>query len=230
MKAVILAGGYGKRLRPLTNKVPKPLVEVAGKPILRWQIEWLRMHGFREVVLCVGYLKEKIMEYVGDGGVLGVKAYYAVEDEPLGTGGAIKNAESVLQSEGKFLVLNGDVLTNLNPARLVDALGGAAGALSLVPLRSSYGVIDVDERGVIREFREKPLLPDYWINAGVYCFTPEILNHLPERGDIESTSFPELARRGRLVGVKYNDVYWRSIDTYKDLEVAERELPRVRWR
>ncbi|NPA99038.1 MAG: nucleotidyltransferase family protein, partial [Crenarchaeota archaeon] len=122
MMAVILAGGFGKRLRPYTEEIPKPLVRVADRPILEHQIEWLKQYGFNEFVLLVGYRKEKIIEHIGSGGRLGVKVTYVVEDEPLGTGGAIKNAEHILSKEEKFLVINGDILTNLNPLKLFDKL------------------------------------------------------------------------------------------------------------
>ena len=225
MKAVILAGGFGKRLRPYTEKVPKVMIEVAGRPILLWQIEWLKAHGIRELVLCVGYLRHVIMEAVRDGSELGVKIQYAIEEEPLGTGGGLKNARNLLEGEELFLVLNGDVITDLDPLRLADKVReGYLGAIALVQLPSPYGIVLTDEDGRITEFVEKPLLPDYWINAGVYCLRPEALDYMPDKGDLERTGFPEMAREGRLAGVKYTGVYWRAIDTYKDVEQASKEL------
>ena len=226
MKAAILAGGYGKRLRPYTETTPKPLVEVAGKPILVWQMEWLKRFGINEFVLLVGYLKEKIIDYIGSGARFGVRVTYVVEDRPLGTAGALKNAEAVLRSEKVFLVLNGDIITNLDPRRLVEKLldtPGAVGVIASVPLRSPYGILEVSGDRVV-SFREKPLLKDYWINAGVYAFKPEIFDYLPEQGDIEVTAFPKLASEGKLYTVKYENVYWRSIDTHKDVEEASREI------
>ncbi|RLG09596.1 MAG: nucleotidyltransferase, partial [Thaumarchaeota archaeon] len=99
MKAVILAGGYGKRLKPYTENVPKPLLSVAGRSILEWQIRWLKHYGFREILICAGYLKEKIVNEVGSGTKYGVKVGYVVEDKPLGTGGAVKNAEHILKND-----------------------------------------------------------------------------------------------------------------------------------
>ncbi len=223
MYAVILAGGFGKRLRPLTDDKPKPLVEVAGKPILMWQIEWLKRQGVTDFVLAVGYLGGKIFDYVGDGAHLGVRVHYSVEREPLGTGGAIKNALRFVEGD-TFIVVNGDILTNLSISRLVESLGGhVIGAIALTPLRSPYGIVDVNEAGNIVEFREKPTLP-YLINAGVYAFKKDIASYLPDRGDIEVSAFPRLAREGRLKGVKYLKAYWKSIDTIKDLEEAEKTL------
>jgi mannose-1-phosphate guanylyltransferase len=221
MQAVILAGGFGKRLAPLTSEVPKPLLPVGGRPILVRQIEWLRGFGIRDVVLAVGYLKHKIFEALGDGRKLGVRIFYSVEEEPLGTGGAIKNAEPFI-TDDVFVVLNGDVLTNLSLDKLVEALGDADGAIALVPLRSPYGVVEYDKDGYITHFREKPLLEGFYINAGVYALRRGVLAELPDRGNIEETLFPRLAQQRRLKAVVYRDVFWKSVDSLKDLEEVDR--------
>ena len=140
MKAVILAGGLGKRLRPLSDDKPKPMIEVLNVPIIEWQIRWFRKYSINEIVICVGYLKEHIIDYIGSGVRFGVRVGYAVEEEPLGTGGALKNAESLLGDglrEGFFMV-NGDILTDLNPVELRTK---DLPSLALVPLRSPYGVV-----------------------------------------------------------------------------------------
>ncbi len=224
MKALILAGGFGKRLRPYTNEVPKPLIKVSGRPILVHQIHWLTKFGVNEIVLAVSYLKEKIFDEIGSGRKYNVRVSYVIEEEPLGTAGAIKNAECILRNEEYFFVLNGDIITNLNLNDLKSHLSDdIIGVLALVPLPSPYGVIKVDDKtGKILEFVEKPILRDYWINAGVYCFRSDIFDYLPEKGDIEKTAFPRLAQEGKLVGVKFGNVLWKAIDTHKDLEEAER--------
>lgn len=225
MKAVILAGGFGKRLRPITNNIPKPLIEVKGKPIIVRQIEWLKIYNIDEIVVCVGYLKEKIIEYLGSGRKLGVKIIYSVEDEPLGTGGALKNAEPVLNKENMFLVVNGDIITNLNPLKMLRYLDTRAiGVIAVHALPSPYGVLEIDKNNFITEFKEKPYLYDYWINAGVYLFDHRIFKFLPEKGDIERTTFVELAKAKRLRAVKYSNVFWKSIDTHKDIEEVEKIL------
>jgi len=224
LKSLILAGGMGKRLRPLTYEKPKPLIEVAGKPILVWQIEWLKKYNVNEVILCVGYQKEKIIEFIGSGAKFGIKVGYAVEDEPLGTGGGIKNAEALLRNEDRILVLNGDIITDLNPLKLIEELNDGVGAIAVTPLRSPYGIVDVDDKGYAKYFKEKPLIENYWINAGIYCFTSEIFDYLPEKGDIETTAFPKLAFEKKLKAVKYKDIIWKSIDTHKDIEEVEKEL------
>jgi len=226
--AAILAGGFGKRLRPYTEDLPKPLINVVDKPILEWQIEWLKRYGVNEFVLLVGYRKERIIEYLGSGSRLGVRVTYVVEDEPLGTGGAIKNAEHILSKSEVFLVLNGDILTNLNPLLLVEELNkGYLGVIATIPLPSPYGVLEIEDSRV-RGFIEKPLLKNYWINAGVYALKPNALKYFPEKGDLERTAFPAMARDRVLGAVKYSGVFWKAIDTYKDLEEATRALQKLK--
>jgi len=220
MKAVILAGGLGKRLRPLTEDKPKVLVEVCGKPIIEWQIEWLKGYGITEFIILAGYSKEKLIEHLGSGRRFGVKISYVVEEEPLGTGGAIKNGEHILSREDVFIVVNGDIITNLDPLIMVKALKNdpkAVGCIALTPMRSPYGIVRT-ENGYIASFLEKPVLEDYMINAGVYALRPTIFEYLPEKGDIEVVTFPRLARERRLLGHVYRDIMWKSIDTVKDIE------------
>ncbi|MCC6016291.1 MAG: nucleotidyltransferase family protein [Desulfurococcaceae archaeon] len=224
MKAVILAGGYGKRLRPLTEDRPKPMVEVCGRPLAEWQILWLKSLGITEVVFLLGYAKEKVIEYFGSGKKFGVNISYVVEDEPLGTGGAIKNAEHILKNEDVFIVVNGDIITNLNPLEMVQMIkkDNSVVAIALVYMRSPYGIVKLDGEYIV-EFVEKPTI-EYTINAGVYVMKPTIFEYLPEKGDIERTAFPLLASKRLLKGYVYKDVYWKSIDTIKDLEEASERL------
>ena len=223
MKAVILAGGFGKRLRPLTDQRPKPMIEVLNVPIIEWQVKWLKKHGIAEVIVCVGYMKEQIIEHIGSGNRLGVKVGYAVEEEPLGTGGALKNAESLLSKHDSFFMINGDILTELDPNMLKSG-NGEHHSLALVPLRSPFGIVEVDGDSRVRGFVEKPKIPDKWINAGVYYFTPEVFGYLPEVGNIEMTALPTLANEGKLNATKFEDVFWRSIDSHKDIEEAAKEI------
>lgn len=225
VKALILAGGYGKRLRPYTDTTPKPMLEIGGKPIMVWQFEWLRAHGFDEIVVCAGYLKEKIIEKIGNGSRFGVRVGYVVEEEPLGKGGAIKNAEHLLRNEHKFLVVNGDIITNLDPSPMLAKLDeGYVGSIAVTPLPSPYGIVVYDRGGVVTEFREKPKLKEYWINAGVYAFTPKIFEFLPEKGEIEEHTFPLLAKNRLLAAQQYPEILWFSVDSHKDLEEGSRLL------
>ncbi|MDE1825737.1 MAG: nucleotidyltransferase family protein [Candidatus Micrarchaeota archaeon] len=221
MKAVILAGGYGKRLRPLTDTTPKPLLIVGGKPILEWQILWLRQYGVDSFVVTASYLAEKITQYLGDGEKWGIESKVVVEEEPLGRGGALKNVEKLLEGEKEFIMTNGDVITNLDVSKLT--LGGYVASLALTPLQSPYGIINVDGSKVT-SFVEKPTLKDYWINAGVYRMTPKIFEYLPRKGDIEDTAFQELVKKDLLGGFKFDGCYWRSTDSIKDMEEVNRDL------
>ncbi|MDG6922618.1 MAG: nucleotidyltransferase family protein [Nitrososphaerota archaeon] len=223
MKAVILAGGYGKRLKPLTNDRPKPMIEILGVPILEWQIDWLHRHNINDIVICVGYLHAVVENYIGSGKKFGVSVGYSLEEEPLGTGGALKNATSSI-SGPSFLVMNGDVLTDLDPWKLVkDFTPNMMGSMASVPLTSPFGIIEI-EKGLAIGFREKPVLSDYWINAGVYCLSSDILDILPDKGNIEMTIMPRLAKEARLKVTKYENANWRSIDTFKDIEEAEKQF------
>ena len=229
MKAVILAGGQGKRLRPITNSVPKPLINIGGKPIVVRQIEWLKNYGVEEFILSVGYLKEKFMDALGSGRKLGVHISYVVEEEPLGTGGGLRNARLLLDKEDCFYVLNGDIITDINLSRLLNDLKeNDLGVIALVPLPSPYGIVEVDKEFKIIDFKEKPRIEKYWINAGVYLFKPEVFNYLPDKGDIEKTAFPILAKKGMLRAVKYEPNLWKSIDTYKDIEEVESFLQKLK--
>ena len=202
------------------------MIEVLGVPILEWQIDWLHRHDINELVICVGYLREAVLKHVGSGKRFGVRVGYSVEEEPLGTGGALKNAASLLSGD-KFFAMNGDILTDLDPWKLVDDVSdGCMGSIAAVPLNSPYGIIQI-ENGFARGFREKPVLRDYWINAGVYCLSSKILDLLPDNGNIEAKTMPELAKEGKLRVTKYDDVNWRSVDTYKDIEESEKQFERL---
>ena len=222
MKAVILAGGHGKRLRPLTYTVPKPLVEVAGKPIIEWQVRWLKSHGVTSFVMLVGYLKDRVIDYFDSRkGELGVEIAYSEETTPLGTGGALRNAERLLKNEEQFLMLNGDNITNVEVSKM--RLDGSLASIALVPLKSSYGIARLDGEKIVR-FDEKPILPEYWMNAGVYLMSHDILKHVPRTGALEATTFVELSKSGKLTGAKFPHAYFKGVDSIKDMEEANSDL------
>ena len=230
MLAVILAGGYGKRLRPITEKIPKNLIEIAGKPVIQRQIEWLSRQGINRFLVLTGYLSKKIMEFLGDGSKFGVEIKYSHEDRPLGTGGAIRNAWRYLSEENEFILVNGDIITDLSIYPLINEINDCEdviGVLSAVPLPSPYGIINFDRDGYIMEFIEKPLLEDYWINAGVYVFRRSIYEYLPQVGNLEIETLPRLAREKKLKVVKYMGVFWKSIDSFKDIEQTTSLLNRI---
>jgi NDP-sugar pyrophosphorylase family protein len=223
--ALIIAGGEGERLRPLTSDRPKPMIEVAGKPILEYQIRWLARQGVSDAVLLCGYKAEVIQRHFGDGARFGLTVHYSLEEEPLGRGGALKLGARLLPpDEDAVIALNGDILTNqpLAPLLRFHRRKNAAATVMLTRLRSPYGVTRLDRGGRITAFDEKPLLP-HWINAGLYVVTREFLRRLPDRGDHETTTFPELAAEGKLYGYR-SRAYWRTVDTFKDLTEAAAEV------
>jgi mannose-1-phosphate guanylyltransferase len=200
------------------------MIEVLDQPIIEWQVKWFKKFGIDEFVICVGYLKEHIIDYIGSGNKFGVKVGYAVEEEPLGTGGALKNAQSLLggtESEGFFMV-NGDILTDLDPNILQD--GMTSSAIAVVPLRSPYGVIELDASSNITGFVEKPQIKDRWINAGVYYFGSEVFSYLPDSGNLEVTALPVMIKDRKVKAIRYEKSFWRSIDSHKDIEEASREI------
>jgi len=223
--ALIIAGGEGERLRPLTSDRPKPMIPVAGRPILEYQIRWLAGQGVSDVILLCGYKAEVIQEHFGDGSRFGLRVHYSLEEEPLGRGGALKLGARLLPPDEELArALNGDILTNqpLAPLLRYHRRKGATATVMLTRLRSPYGITRGDRAGHIVAFEEKPLLP-HWINAGLYVLAADFFRRLPERGDHETTTFPELAAEGKLLGYR-SRAYWRTIDTFKDLTEAEAEV------
>ncbi len=222
MRAVILAGGYGKRLRPLTDRVPKPLVEVAGKPILEWQVRWLKSHGVDSYVMLVGYLKDKVIDYFDERkDELGIEIEYSVEKVPLGTAGALKNAEHLLKDDKQFLMLNGDNITNIAVSKM--KLNSSMASIALIPLRSTYGITRLEGDKIVK-FDEKPILNEYWMNSGVYLMSHDILKYVPAEGNLERTTFVELSGAGKLLGMKFPDAYFKGVDSIKDMEEATADL------
>ena len=225
MYAIVLAGGKGERLRPFTEDRPKAMVEIMGIPILSYQLQWLQAQGVTDLVIASGYRHEVIESYFGNGERLGLRITHAVEHAPLGRGGALRAALGhVPAREEAVVATNGDVITNIPLAPMLNAhrTGRVLATVMLTPFVSPYGIVEIDEDDRVTHFREKPELP-YWINAGVYVLSPAIRELLPERGDHETMTFPELARDGRL-GAFRSRGYWRGVDTIKDVNEVGAEF------
>jgi len=223
--AVVLAGGKGERLRPFTEDRPKPMVEIMGIPILGYQFQWLQGQGVSDIVVSCGYRHDVIEAYFGSGERLGLRITYAVEQQPLGRGGALRLALSHVPEDAEAIIAtNGDIITNLRLAPVVEAHRAKRmlATIVLTPFISPYGIVEVDEDDRVTQFHEKPTLP-YWINAGVYVLAPGLRDRLPERGDHETTTFPALAQEGRLGAFK-SRAYWRGVDTIKDVTEVAAEL------
>ncbi len=227
MYALVLAGGKGERLRPLTDRVPKPMAPVAGRPILEYQVEWLKQAGVENVVFLVGYRWESIRSHFGDGSRYGVNIAYSLESSPLGRGGAIKQGfPFVGDGDEPVVVTNGDIITRQPLSEIIDfhltspARGnGPCATLMAVPMISPYGIVDMDEMGRVVGFREKVELP-HWVNGGVYVIDRDVFAEFPDLGDHEVATFPHMAESGRIAAFRTR-AYWTSIDSFKDLREAE---------
>ena len=226
-KAVILVGGKGTRLRPLTDKMPKGLIPVQGKPITEHLFDLLKKHGIRDVILSTGHLRDRFRERFGDGSKIGVNISYVEEAEPLGTAGPLRLARSLLKES--FIVSNGDELKDINIPRMFrlhrrkDAL--ATIALTSVQDPSAYGVARLDGSRIV-EFVEKPKrenAPSNLINAGFYILEPEVLDMIhPGFSMLEKDVFPKLAKEGRLRGFPFAG-QWFDVGTHERLALAEKK-------
>ena len=229
MKAFILAGGLGTRLRPALGELPKPLAPIGGRPFLERQIAWLRGHAVRDIVLCVGHGAAAIRTALGDGKALGVRLDYSEEQEPLGTAGALALAGA--RVEGPALVLNGDTFAPCDPWALERARWerGALGAVALfeVPDAGSRGRVETDELGVVTRFVEKDAAHQgsAWVNGGLYAFAPRAWRWLPSRtpASLEREVLPALAGHGLLAGMRMPGEFF-DIGTPEEWARAERRL------
>lgn len=216
MRAVVLVGGFGTRLRPLTSSIPKPMLPVGHLPIIERLVMNLARGGVTEVTLALGFKPEPFIEAFPDGQCAGVALHYAVEPEPLDTAGAIRFAADVAGIDDTFVVANGDVLTDLDVGALVGfhRAHGAEATIHLigVPDPSAFGVVALDADGRVERFVEKPApgtAPSNLINAGTYVLEPSVLDRIPlgQKVSIERATFPAVVADGRLFGVATDD-YW----------------------
>lgn len=228
-RAVVLAGGEGLRLRPLTIDKPKAMLAVSGKPLLEWIIRWLKANGISHVVVGVAYKKEIITDYFGDGKRLGVEISYSEHTVEGGTSEGFRLAIERHVPDHTFIAMNGDELVDLDLSSFVKfhvAKGGIA-TIAVGPLRSPFGLVELLGNDVT-EFREKPILQSHYVSVGTYVFSRAILNYLPDRGDVERTAFPSLASMRKLKAYIHNG-FWATINTAKDLEDVEKQLKEKRW-
>ncbi len=222
MKAVVLVGGEGTRLRPLTSTVPKPLLPIAGQPFLERQLTWLARHGVTEAVLSLGYLPDAFRAHFTDDEHAGVRLRYAVEPYALGTAGGIKFAADAAGIDDRFVVCNGDVLTTLDLDALVafhvEHRADATIHLTQVADPSAFGVVPTRDDGSVVAFVEKPppgTAPSDWINAGTYVLEPSVLERIPAdlTVSIERETFPKMLDDGAGLFAVGTDDYWLDIGT-----------------
>lgn len=225
-KAVLLVGGKGTRLRPLTYKTPKALLEIDGKTVIEHIFDLFKKYGIREIVLCVGHMKEKIKEYIEDGSNFGVNVVYVEEKDALGTAGPLKLAKKHLNSS--FILSNGDELKDINIPRMFrlhkrkNAL--ATVALTTVSDPSEYGVAKLDGTRVL-QFVEKPKpteAPSNLISAGFYILEPSTIDQIPDGFSmVETDVFPQLAKNGRLRGFPFQG-QWFDIGNLERYDIAKK--------
>ncbi|HET7044241.1 MAG TPA: NDP-sugar synthase, partial [Gaiellaceae bacterium] len=246
MKAVVMAGGEGTRLRPLTSNQPKPMVPVCGKPCMEHILELLAAHGFEEVVVTVAFLPQAIRSYFGSGEGLGLEIEYSVEESPLGTAGSVRLAAPAL--DDTFLVISGDALCDIDLSKIVEfhREKGAAVTIGLKAVDDplEFGIVVTDEDGRVERFLEKPSWGQVFsdtINTGIYVLEPEVLRHIPTDRpyDFSKELFPLLLEMGRPIYGYVCDGYWQDIgnlDQYRQAnfdaldEKVRLQVPGIRLR
>jgi mannose-1-phosphate guanylyltransferase/phosphomannomutase len=218
VKAVVMAGGEGTRLRPLTSNQPKPMVPIVGKPCMEHILELLREHGFEDVIVTVAFLPQAIRSYFGDGASLGLNLQYSVEESPLGTAGSVRLASDAL--DDTFLVISGDALCDIDLRQIVDfhKEKGAAVTIGLKSVENplEFGIVVTDEDGKVERFLEKPSWGQVFsdtINTGIYVLEPDVLKHIPTDRpyDFSKELFPLLLEMGRPIYGYVCEGYWQDI-------------------
>jgi mannose-1-phosphate guanylyltransferase len=221
VRAVVLVGGFGTRLRPLTTTIPKQMLPIVDRPMIERVLEQLALHGVDDAILSLGYRPDAFIAAYPDDVCAGVRLHYAVESEPLDTAGAVRFAAEEGGVDSTFLVVNGDVITDLDIGALwaFHDDRGAEGTIALTPVDdpSRYGVVPTDENGRVEAFIEKPPAdeaPSNWINAGTYVLEPSVVDRIPagRRASIERETFPQMVADATLYAMQ-SDAYWVDAGT-----------------
>ena len=229
--AILLVGGFGTRLMPLTKNTPKPMLTVAGIPVTEHQLNMAKAAGITKIVLATSYLSELFTPYFGDGSKWGMQIQYAVEETPLGTGGAIRNAAKLINSSESIVILNGDVLSSHNLSEQIrqHEANNADVTLHLTQVEDAraYGCVPTDSNGRVTAFLEKMDKPvTNQINAGCYVFNPRVLDSIPLDTvvSVERETFPLLVKNGAAVYGYVENSYWVDIGTPQALMNASCEI------
>ncbi len=233
MKALLLLGGFGTRLRPFTINTPKALLPLVNYPFIAYQFELLTRYGIKEVVLGIGYKADEFKKTIEIGKKMGIKVYLSYEKKPLGTGGGIKNAEKFLKGKEPFFVFNGDVLADFNLEKILNFHKEKNAYITIgmvkVPDPSSYGLIVTDDEMRIIKFIEKPkkeeILTDT-INAGVYVFQPQVLEEIPKDMEVsvEKETFPKILQEGKEMFGYIHYGYWLDVGTIEKFKKGNFDL------
>lgn len=229
LQAVIMAGGFGTRLRPLTDHTPKPMLSVGGKPLMERTIESLQKAGINRINVTTHFMPEKIIQHFGTGQRFGVELNYVSEDQPLGTAGSLRLLQEI---DEPLLVMNGDILTNIDFRALLKFHREHSAALTVAvrqyEMQVPYGVIEARD-GVVSGLREKPRLT-FLVNAGIYLLEPSVLKQIPLGGRYDMTELISdlLAAGQTVVGFPVME-YWLDIGKHDDFQKAQEDINRVRW-
>ena len=227
MQVVILAGGLGTRLRPITETIPKPMVLINGKPFLEYQLEMLKKNGFEDFILCTGYLGEKIEEYFGNGQKMGMQIKYSKENEPLGTGGALKNAEKLLENE--FVLIYGDSFLPMDYKSLIADFNESKKLAMPVVFKNSPKIVlnnmEVSKTGEVLHYDKKNQGRSNYVEAGVHILQKDVLNFVPENSafSLEEELLPVLIKKGEL-NAHITDKRFYDIGTFDRLKIFTQVL------
>ena len=226
---VVLVGGAGLRMRPLTEDVPKPMIKLRGKPILHWTLDWLKKYAFKHIVLGVAYRRDMVIDYIRKN-QFGLDIDFSTHTVEGGTGEGFRLAIERYVDDENFLAMNGDELTNLNLNNMINfhLKSQPVGTVAVSPMRSPFGIVQISKNNIIG-FEEKPILEDRLVSIGIYIFNHRIIDYLPAKGALEKTTFPSLALLEQLKAYKLSrDERWMTINTVKDLSAAEEEFELIR--
>jgi NDP-sugar pyrophosphorylase family protein len=227
--AVILAGGAGMRMRPLTEDLPKCMIPLQGKPLIYWIVNWLKCQGFKHVVLGVAYRKEAIINYLSENDQ-GLKIDFSEHTVDGETGEGFRLAIDRFVDDENFLAMNGDEMTNLDLSRLesIHLKNKPVATIAVAPMRSPFGVLKIEGDDIVG-FQEKILLENTLVSIGVYIFNHQIRDYLPQTGSIERNVFPVLAQKRQLKACRLDPgESWLTINSVKELSVAEKEFASLR--
>ena len=227
--AVMLVGGAGLRLRPLTEDIPKCMISLQGKPLLYWTLSWLKQYGFKHVVLGVAYREEVIRKFVKEN-PMGLEIDFSRHTVEGETGEGFRLAIQRYVSDDDFLAMNGDELTNLNLEKFAEfhLRQKPIATIAVSPMNSPFGILEIDGDDIVG-FNEKPVLEDKLVSTGIYMFNHRILDYLPMRESMEKTTFPILAKNKLLKAYRFGkSERWLTINSIKDLSIAEREFGNIR--
>jgi mannose-1-phosphate guanylyltransferase / phosphomannomutase len=231
MKAVIMAGGKGTRLRPLTSNQPKPMISVANKPCMEHIVDLLKRHGFEDILVTLEYMPEVVQGYFGDGAEWGIDIEYSVEEEPLGTAGSVKFVEDRLTE--RFVIVSGDALTDVNLTEAVAFHEKRGSEVTLVLKKvedpSGFGIVTIEDDGRVTDFLEKPDEEEvfsYTANTGIYVLEPGVLRDIPEgrEYDFSKQLFPKLLEEERSLYGYVMEGYWEDIGDIEQYMGAQRAV------